>query len=1079
MKKLFILCILSILAFLILPLAPLNAANATSLTIHYKRYDASYDDWDMWLWAPGKDGSDYAFTTTDSYGAVANINLTGDLADISQIGVIVKKEIGGNWVKDVSDDRYIDLTKPDQSGRVHAYLLESESFISYVLEDSPLCSRDGLPNPYYCGQDLSPRIVRSYFNSSFNIVFQLSQSILQSQLTILKDGVSIPYTGFSSGTSGTITLTEAVDTESIYELDITSESFTDKSIITFGADYDSSLFAEAYHFDGWLGHSYEETQTTFRLWAPLSSEVSINLYTKGHNKIKRADGVDDPYQVIPMDYIGHGVWEIIIPSDLHEVYYTFNIVNDGTLIKDIADPYGKSFGINGLRSMVVDFDRVNPEGWDSDQGVKGYDTFNDWIIYELHVRDLTTHSSWNGPASYRGKYMGLTVKGTTYTNPTTNVTVSTGLDHLVELGITHLHLLPTYDQDSYNDEANFQFNWGYNPEHFNSPEGGYSTDPYNGSVRVNEFKQMVQALHSNGINVILDKVYNHTGNGVNFTMNKIVPNYIYRLDSGGGFSNGTGVGNETKSERYMFRKFMIDSATYWAEEYHIDGFRFDLMAVHDKTTMNQLTDAVQNVNSEIQVYGEPWGGGTIGLAYEEQAGKNNIKNMPKIAAFNDQFRDNIKGSTFNETSPGYITNGNGVSDLKKGIVGSTSWNWGNTSSQSINYISAHDNLTLYDKLLKANGQTSYSIGLDYQARLGNSIVLLSQGVPFLHAGVDFLRTKGGNHNSYNASDSVNQLNWIRKSLYSDSFEYYKGMIELRKTYESFKMIQPSDILSNLTFLSTPQFGLVGYNLTKNNENILIYHNSANRHNEITLPSGAWKLLANQKEVDLAGLGTYAETFTIHKAETLVFIEGNLEDVIPSPTLPPAITNVLKTVYDTANLTITTSSNVTSYKINDGDFIELSEPSQSIELGQLTEGNYEVVVRNNSGDESDPVTFRVIANNVITIIPEILTQKTTYVYGDIITLETSTNVTKYKLNDGAFFNLDSPTTTFNLIGLEKGTYQIIVSNIENQESEIFIFEIIDFIEDDDKKIPVYPFIIGGSVIVIGGLVFFIIKRKRLV
>jgi pullulanase len=1082
MKKGFILLILALIISIVIPLVPARAATATSLSIHYKRYDALYSEWDLWLWAPGEDGSDYAFNDTDDYGAVAEISLTGALSGLSELGIIVKKGSISSGVKDIVDDRFIGLTKPDQTGHVDVYVLEGVSFMSYVLEDTPLCDRDGgSPNPYYCAQDLSPRIIKAYFNAEQKIEFQLSQTVVATNVSIIKNGTPVDYTGFTGGNSGTITLTDPVDTLSIYMLQISSESFTDESIIIFGSDYDSAMFAEAYHYDGWLGFQYTETQTTFRVWAPLSSKASVNLFSKGHTTSQRADGVNAPYDVIEMDYIGEGVWETTVIDDLHEVYYTFNVVNDGVLVSNIADPYGVTFGLNGMRSMVIDFDQVNPEGWDTDEGVKGYDTINDWIIYELHVRDLTSHSSWNGPEAYRGKYMGLTYEGTSYTNSTTQVTVSTGLDHLVELGITHLHLLPTYDQDSYNNEQDFQFNWGYNPQNYNSPEGGYSTDPYNGSVRVNEFKQMVQALHSNGINVILDKVYNHTGNGVQFSMNRIVPNYVYRLDTNGNFSNGTGVGNETASERYMFRKFMIDSAVFWAEEYHIDGLRFDLMAVHDVETMNQLTDAVKQVNDEIQVYGEPWGGGTIALPYELQAGKNNIKQMPEISAFNDQFRDTIKGSTFTESDPGFITNGESVSDIKKGIIGSVNWGWGLTSSQSINYISAHDNLTLYDKLLKANGRTSYSLDIDYQARLGNSIVLFSQGVPFLHAGVDFLRTKGGNHNSYNASDAVNQLNWIRKSLYEDSFEYYKGLIALRKTYESFKMTDSLDIQSHLSFLNLTQQGLVGYQLTKNDENLLIYHNSGSRNNEIILPSGAWKLLVNQKTIDLDGIATYQSTYPIRKAETLVFVPGNQADVITSPTLPPEITNTLRTVYESAAITIRTSTDVTSYQINGSDFINLPEPTKAFSMGQLEPGVYQIVVKNSNGDLSEIFTLTVL-ETIVQPDPILITNETQVFYqGDIIMIYVSRDVIKYKLNDGDYVNLSSPTSVISLIGLDVGDYTITVSDVENVESsgfEFSVLESVDEIPDDELNFPVYAYVLIGGIVLATPIIIILVKRKRL-
>jgi pullulanase len=960
-KKILIMIVLILSLLVAINVRSVGAATANKLVIHYYRYDESIDEYDLWLWPSDGDGTNYAFDGADTYGATATITLSStNLAGVDSIGILLKI---GNWEEqDISKNRFINMTNPNSNGEVHVYLLQGEEFISYVNSDTTSCDRDVLIDPLECAQVIEVKLLDTYFNDFLNIEFSASVLVTSDDVVVLKDSVPVDYTGFTSGSNGTLVLDETVDVTKRYELQVDLGTEIVTSIIKVGNDYDSEIFQDAYNYDGTLGAIYGETETTFKLWAPVSSNVELNLYTAGHTTETRIDGDDTP-EVHQMTYLEKGVWVVSIEGNLHGTYYTFNVVNNGSKVSDIQDPYSLSLGVNGLRSMVVNFEAVNPEGFDSDSGVGGFTSPNDAIIYEIHIRDLTSQAAWGGPSEYAKTYMGFTVRGTSFTNSNTGVTVSTGLDHLIELGITHVHLLPTYDQDNWNDELDMEFNWGYNPVNYNSPEGGYSTDPFDGSVRINEYQQMVMALHENGINVIQDVVYNHTGNGALYSFNKVVPNYFYRLNSDGSFSNGTGVGNETASERYMVRKYIVDSVEMWATEYHIDGFRFDLMAVHDVDTMNLLASKLELIDPNIFVYGEPWGGGDIALDYNLQAGKNNITNMPTISAFNDKFRDAIKGSTFNETGKGYVTNSDGIYDIMKGIEGSTNWGWGLTSTQSVNYVSAHDNLTLYDKLNAVNGETGYTKEIDYQARLSNSIVMFSQGIPFLHAGVDFLRTKGGNENSYDSSDIVNQLNWIRKSNYVDSFEYYKGIIEIRKTYESFKMVSESDIEENLTFIYPTGNGMIGYNLTKNNEDIFIYHNGGESINDITLPSGAWVLIADRDVAGLDSLGTFTATYPIEKAETLVFIRGEYADVIESPihdvtVTIPRITNLFNSIFEGGTFNLTSNVDIYEYTIDGNSFNTVNLPTNSVSLEGLTPGVYNIQVKDSEGGLSEIFTLTI-------------------------------------------------------------------------------------------------------------------------
>jgi pullulanase len=1014
----------------------LEASTADTLVVHYHRYDENYTDWSVWLWQEGIQGLEVQFDGEDSYGKTVSVNLSQNgFTNTQDIGIIVAQiPDSGNWNKDIDIDRYIDLDQPNASGEVHAYVMQGVEFISYTATDQVGCDRDNL-DPYLCAQEPTTGLIDAYFNSNNDLVFLSTDPVSAADITVYQNGNPVTFTGFTSGTTGALDLDLPVQLADIYEIEVDIAGTLIKQLVRVDADFDSTRFATAYHYDGPLGMEYTPTATTFRLWAPLSSLVRLNLYTAGHTTLTRADGADDPYDVVVMDYIGSGVFEAVVPGDLDGSYYTFDVVNSGVPVFDVPDPYGVSFGVNGLRSMVLDLDRTDPEGWDQDAGVDGYTNPNEAIIYELHVRDLTSQNAWGGPEEYQGTYMGLTVRGTTYTNPISNVTVSTGLDHMIELGITHVHLLPTYDQD-WNDERNFQFNWGYNPQHYNSPEGGYSTDPFDGAVRVNEFKQMVMALHQNGINVITDMVYNHTGPGASYSFNRIVPGYIYRFNSDGSWSNGTGVGNETASERYMFRKFMVDSMVYWAEEYHIDGFRYDLMAVHDYETMNAVSEAVEAVDPDIFVYGEPWGGGTIALPYDLQAGKHNLWRMPLVAAFNDEIRNAIKGSPDGDDS-GYITNGQNIYTVMAGIAGNQ---LGSTSSQSVNYVTAHDNLTLYDKLKSVHKTTGYTETIDYEARLANSIVLFSQGIPFLHAGVDFLRTKGGDHNSYESSDLVNQLNWVRKSMYVDSFEYYQGIIAIRKEFDSFKMQDRTDINNHLTFLYPDGYGLIGYRLTKNGEDILIYHNGGAQKNDIQLPGGAWTLIADRDTAGLDPIGTYATRYPIEEAETLVFVAGDPGDVEPSPMFAPEITSAFGVVFEGATFQLTSSTDIYAYSINGGDYITVDSPSTTIPITGLAVGFHTIRIKDAFGTESDPFDLQVLARTTEPEAPEILDTATSIEAGTDLIVTSSKPIVSYTLNGGDAVTLDTPSTTMTLTGLTAGNYTLTVTDEDGLASDPFLFTV---------------------------------------
>lgn len=879
MKTIYKIVALCTLVFLFLGTSSVRANSDITLVIHYFRYDGDYSNSYMWLWEDkpiSKEGSNHKISSeTDDYGSVTRVKLSqingyNAANPPTSIGIIIKQ--GKGWdEKDVPMDRFIDVTAPDENGEVHAYFVQGEVPIGRSPDD---------PN----GPDRSHKVLRGYFSELQRIDFQLTEPVSSDRITLKKDGKAINTTVNITETKGTISLNERVNFESTYELVVEFSDGTKTHNVTFEGLYDTKEFEEAFYYDGQLGAIYTKEKTTFRLWAPVSKSVSLCLYDSGAPSSIEPGG-DDEGTCHLMKKKEKGVWEVTIDGDLHGKYYTYRVTN-GSVTHEVVDPYAYSAGVNGLRGMVVDFGRLNPEGWSMEKP-QTITNYTDAIIYELHVRDLTSHPTWNGPEEYRGKFLGLTVSGTEYEG------VKTGLDHLVELGITHLHLLPVFDfgyvDETKHDDPNYYkrenggFNWGYMPIHFNVPEGSYSTNPYDGSVRVKEFKQMVQTLHDHGIRVVMDVVYNHTGLSEDSNFHRIVPGYYHRLTETGGFSNGSGTGNETASERAMVRKFIVDSVTFWATEYNIDGFRFDLMALHDVDTMKAIKEALHAIDPTIIIYGEPWMGGSSVMDPSISAGKENIKNLEGIAAFNDEIRDGIKGSVFDKAHPGYVQGNNeGIQRILYGITGGIQHPqvsfenvWHTDSLRTVNYVSSHDNHTLYDKLILSNPQRRDIAKMQKQA---NAIILTSQGIPFLHAGVDFMRSKGGHENSYNQPDSVNQLDWSLKKKNLEVFNYYKGLIELRKKHPAFRMTNAEEIKTHLTFLDTPSEHLIAFQINDfangdRWEKIIVIHNNKQGFERFNLPEGDWNVVVDQKTAGVDVIRTVSGTIVIRENETLVLYQG--------------------------------------------------------------------------------------------------------------------------------------------------------------------------------------------------------------
>ena len=692
-------------------------------------------------------------------------------------------------------------------------------------------------------------------------------------------------------TSGKIITEKDLSLTNEYTLEI--DGYLEK-IVTLGKIFNSKEFEELYHYNGELGALYSKDKTSFVLWSPTATNVKLALFDAGN-------GVDAK-EVKDMTKGENGIWTLDVNGDLNGTYYTY-LVNNNGVEKEVTDPYAKAVGVNGNRAMVIDLNSTNPEGWENDVKPEFIDA-TDAIIYELHIRDFTIDESSGASMEVQGKYNGIWESGTTLFG---NGDIKTGIDHLKELGITHLHLLPTFDHRSI-DETRLdkpQYNWGYDPQNYNTPEGSYSSDPYSAEIRVEEFKKMVMELHKAGIRVVMDVVYNHTGATADSHLNLAVPDYYYRQNKDGGFSNGSGCGNELASERSMVRKMMVDSVKYWAEEYHIDGFRFDLMALHDITTMKEIRTTLDEVDESILIYGEGWTGGDTPLSSEEQALKvNTVKYGDlQIAAFSDDMRDAIKGHVFEDTTPGFVNGFNGLEDvIKFGIVASTKNDqveytggpnqysgygttaWANQPYQTVNYASAHDNLTLWDKLQTTNPDATEEELLAMN-KMSAALVLTSQGIPFFQAGEEIARTKVNedgsfNHNSYNAPDSVNKFDWTRKEEYNDLFEYYKGLITLRKAHKSFRMNSTNDIQEGLNFLNVNASNVVAYTLNGEQtndswDNIAVIFNSNDNEVSVELPSSDWTIVVNGEKAGIESLGTIEGNKVVVPAKTsYVLVDTN-------------------------------------------------------------------------------------------------------------------------------------------------------------------------------------------------------------
>ena len=607
--------------------------------------------------------------------------------------------------------------------------------------------------------------------------------------------------------------------------------------------------------------NYTPEKTQFALFAPNDAKrVTLRIYEEGQG--------GKAVKTVKMKRTADEQWTTTVRGDLMGKFYTFDVG-----LGECPGVFAKAVGVNGKRGAIISLPATDPEGWCSDTRPVTKSPA-DLVIYEMHHRDFSIARS---DARYKGKFLALTEPW--------------AISHLKELGVNAVHILPSYDYGSIDETrlSDNKYNWGYDPVNYNVPEGGYSTDPYRPDVRIREFKQMVKALHDAGIRVILDVVYNHTYDIEHSNFQRTYPDYFYRLTDQRQYSNGSGCGNETASDRPMMRKFMLESVKYWINEYHIDGFRFDLMGVHDIETMNQIRQMVDQIDPTIFIYGEGWSAGTCAYPQEKLAMKAHIPQMPGIAAFSDELRDALRGPFSDDTMAGWLGRQNETESVKYGIAGAIAHPqvdmskvnyakepWALEPTQMISYVSCHDDMCLVDRLKASipGITTEELIRLDL---LAQTAVFTSQGVPFMLSGEELLRDKKGVHNSFESPDEINHLDWSNKAKYPQVFDYYKSLIALRQHHPAFRLGNADLVRKHLEFLDMPE-GLIAYRL-KNYagrddwRDIIVILNAGKTDQEVTIPEGTYTVVCCDGQINEQGLGTLQGPKAVVDAQSALIIHN--------------------------------------------------------------------------------------------------------------------------------------------------------------------------------------------------------------
>ena len=839
-------------AFYILSADDAEDNNTITINIHYKRTDGKYDGWNLWVWGPKMGGHQVDFAEELVEGAAVATIVLEDAREHQSISFKERLSVEGNeWKDQGKADLSIDLSTI-VSGTIDYYIATGACvFGDDIVRKNKISS-----------------IALDYDNGAINVTAVQAIAEPEEALKLVKGEEEIAAKITSVGSKYSLALPEGM------ELDL-SELYQYKVLfneapysIAIDAAYASAKFAAEYTYTkNDLGATYSAASTTFKVWAPTAKLVSVKLYSTGSDAEAGAAELGS-YAMTKGD---KGVWSVTVDGDLKNVYYTYIVTVDGETVEAV-DPYARTTGVNGKRGMVIDLNATNPSGWGSDKNPNPVKSQTDAVIYELHVRDFSIDATSGVSAANRGKYLAFTEEGTTVNGAGKT---STGIDYLDELGITHLHLLPVYDYGSVDETTCSNFNWGYDPVNYNVPEGSYSTNPYDGNVRVNEFKQMVQSLHNNGISVVMDVVYNHVYDAEEFGFNNIVPGYFSRVDS-----NASGCGNDTASEREMVRKYIVESVLYWADEYHIDGFRFDLVGLLDTVTINQIVTEVHKTHPNVIFYGEGWDmDGTNKEPGTQMAKQGNASKTPGFAYFSDSIRNGVGGSNDGKATGFASGAGNGGSMVSEWMA--NPW-WTNNPEQVVQYVSCHDNYTLADKIILSTGKSGVDETVIKMNNLAAAFYMTAQGIPFIHAGEELLREKlnsdgSRNHNSYNSPDSVNKIDWTDVEKYADNSAYYQGLIAFRKAHPALSMDTAAEIKANVYNQEASgnlvSFWVDGRSIdNETHDSIYVIFNAANSAATVELPEGDWDVCVNGEKAGTTVIDTVSGSVSVDGITAMVLVQ---------------------------------------------------------------------------------------------------------------------------------------------------------------------------------------------------------------
>lgn len=819
------------------------------VTIHYQRYDDEYTPWNVWLWCDGANGAAYAFTSvngdtaTDDFGAYGSweINCT---SPADKVGFIIRTDA---WAKDPDTDRFIESAQfvpVDGVGTAEIWVKSGSKFI-WTKEPSDKPSLLG-------AQITGLRTMKLTFDNSFTLDDAAKASFAIKDNT----GSDVEVAGWGTlkgsaavGYFTTVTLAADVKIGTSYSVSHPNYGTIESDL---GSLWTLPSFNDQFYYSGNdLGNTYGSTSTAFRVWAPTADSLDLVTY-------ESASATTETGAVYPMTKDVKGTWVHNLSGTQDGTIYMYR-AHFGLKVNEAIDPYAKAVTINGDRGVVVDLASTNPAGWASSTRPNNFQTGNptDAIIYELHVRDLSMDASSGISSKNKGKYLAFTELNTKHKKSTKSTL--TGLSSIKDLGATHIELLPVYDFGSVDETgAGPQFNWGYDPKNYNVPEGSYSTNAAEPKTRITELKTAIMAIHSAGLRVNMDVVYNHVMDSSGFSFEKLVPGYWYRRDSTGLKTSSSGCGNDTATENPMVSKFIQDSVKFWATEYKMDGFRFDLMGLMDITTMNAIRAQMNEIDPTIIMIGEGWD--MAGLPADKKASTANSAKMPGIGTFNATIRDGMKGSIMNDGDIGWVSGGfANYAGVKSGLSGnvidfSTSPVVGIQPGQTVNYIESHDNGTFLDRLRLGMGTDIPMKTIAQTNKIGNSMLFLAQGVPFIQAGQEFLRSKNFKTNSYNLSDEINSLKWGNRITYADNVTYLKNLIKIRKAHKAFRMSTSTAITQNLKFLTSRPYQQIGFSINgkgvgdKWGSIVVLANSDPYSTAKIAVPKGTYNVVADGNSV---------------------------------------------------------------------------------------------------------------------------------------------------------------------------------------------------------------------------------------